>query len=229
MPTVSFTCEGNTNLRYSNNNTSTWTNGLGQQGNYNSSANRVAGMNLSGIEALIGKASGCNFTEIKITFRFDSAGAGAGSSKTMTFYGCTQNGLSGNSQSIRRANTLGAEIGGSSNFTVTSAYNASRTITFNDTTNPDVFKGIIHYWKTTGLWSIVSYRNDSTNGSSYSSNYMQFNRAIWEITYTKNTVISYGADEVWKPVQVHYGADGVWKVCEVYYGADGVWKPVTHG
>lgn len=150
---------------------STWTSGKARQGVYSSTRYEGA-INFSGLSGL--DMSNVDISEITLSLTFGNSGGA--SNKYVYFYKATGNTITG-SISAMRADSIGTLY-------VEAAYNGTRTLTFNASTNADMF-AILKEYLLAGNRVLILYapKTRGTYSGGYCYDYLSVTAANLTLTY----------------------------------------------
>lgn len=203
--TLSFTASTSSVTTAAQSNWSSWS--VCQQGAYNGNT-RVGALLFSSLRS--SSWSSKSISQITLTLTF--TGAGSNSTKTLGMYQGTKTSFTGTGTAM-----LGTSIGSVS--TGGTAYNSTRTITFNSSTNATAFANLVSWLKNTSSLTLAFYVNESAS-SGYSTNYLQINSATLAVTYTSGT-IKYATGGSFVDCEVYYATGGSFVKVVPYYGSGG--------
>lgn len=151
----------------------------------------------------------------KITLKLTFGSAGRNREKNLYLYQGTKTSLSGTGSALK-----GTSIG-----TVTTngtAYGATRTITFDSSTNSSAFTNLVSWLKNTSSTTLVLYTTEAYDSDyGYSENYLQITAATLNITFSGGGTVRYGINGSFKECEVYYGINGSFKRVTPYYGISG--------
>ncbi len=150
---------------------SSWNEAGAYQGQYTGSAPRVGVMLFGDLHSINWREQSISKIDMQLTF----SGAGRSAEKTISMYRGTKSTINGTGQSM-----IGDRIGDFR--TNGTAYNSTRTITFSESVNSNVFIQLVAWLRSMTTNTLVIYRNETTT-SSYTENYLQITAASLTVTY----------------------------------------------
>lgn len=183
-------CSSVSKLSYSN--WSAWTQAT--QGSYNGGDIRLGCFLFKTLRDSI------NWTKAKInkiTLTLTFGGAGGNSEKTLSLYRGTQKSFTGSGSNMK-----GEAIGNVK--TNGKAYNATREITFDATTNASAFANMAAWLMKDDSLTLVIYRNETSASGEGSTNYLQVTAATMTVEYVTSPL------KVYKDGAFHDGEVHVW-------------------
>ena len=149
--------------------------------------------------------SKAKISRITLTVTFD--GAGNNAEKTLYLHRGTQTSLTGTGTNMK-----GEAIGNVK--TNGKAYNATRTITFDTTTNAGAFAKLAAWLNEDTSLTLVIYNNESSSSGAASTNYLQISAASMVVEYSTSPVYVYN-NGAWINAEVNVFSGGQWLAGEV--------------
>ena len=193
-------CSSVSRLSYSN--WSAWTKAT--QGSYGGGDVRLGCFLFKSLRDSV-KWKNAKINKITLILTFD--GAGNNAEKTLYLYRGTQKSFTGSG-----TNMMGASIG--SVKTNGKAYNATRTITFDATTNAGAFANLAAWLTDDESLTLVIYRNESSSTDAGSTNYLQVSAATMTVEYSTSPVYIYNTG-VWINADVQVFHNAAWIMGDV--------------
>ena len=175
--TFTASCSSVSKLSYSN--WSAWS--VATQGSYNGGDVRLGCFLFKTLRNEV-KWSSAKISKITMTLTFD--GAGGNAEKTLYLHRGTQKSFTGSGTNMK-----GEAIGNVK--TNGKAYNATRTITFDASTNATAFANLAAWLNNDESLTLVIYRNESSSSGSPSTNYLQVSAASMTVEYSTSPVYVY--------------------------------------
>lgn len=198
----SFTasCSSVSKLSYSN--WSAWTKAT--QGSYGGGDVRLGCFLFKNLRDSI-KWKSAKISKITLTLTFD--GAGNNAEKTLYLHRGTQKSFIGSGTDMK-----GDAIGNVK--TNGKAFNATRTITFDATTNASAFVNLSAWLTDDESLTLVMYRNESSSSGAGSTNYLQVSAATMDVEYSTSPVYIYNSG-IWGNADVQVYHNSTWITGEV--------------
>lgn len=193
----SFTasCSSVSKLSYSN--WSAWTQAT--QGSYNAGDIRLGCFLFKTLRNSV-KWKNAKISKIMLTLTF--GGAGNNKEKNLSLYRGTQTSFTGSGTAMK-----GDAIGTVK--TNGTAYNSTRTITFDATTNAAAFVNLAAWLTTDTSLTLVIYRDEESSSGSPSSNYLQVTAAEMTVEFTTSPVYIYRSG-AWVNAEVQVYKTDAW-------------------
>lgn len=138
----------------------------------------------------------------KISLKLTYGGAGGNKEKNLSLYRGTQTSFTGTGTAMK-----GEAIGTVK--TNGTAYNSTRTITFDAATNAAAFANLVAWLTTDTSLTLVIYRDEDSTSGSPSSNYLQVTAAEMTVEFTTSPVYIYSGGE-WINAEVQVYTAGAW-------------------
>lgn len=195
--TASFTakCSSVSNVYQSN--WSAWS--VTKQGSYDAGEVRLGAFLFSNLRSTV-KWAHAKISKITLTLKYDKAGGNR--EKTLYMYRGTQKSLTGTGNAMK-----GTAIGTVS--TNGKAYDATRTITFDASTNAAAFANLAAWLTDDESLTLVLYRNESSESGTYSANYLQISAATMTVEYSTSPFYVY-KDGAWINTETQVYKSDAW-------------------
>lgn len=143
----------------------------------------------------------------KITLTLTFGGAGGNKEKNLSIYRGTQKSFTGSGTNMKGEGIGTVKTNGT-------AYNSTRTITFDANTNSAAFVKFADWLNNDESLTLVIYRDESSSSGEPSSNYLQVTAATMTVEYSSSPVYIYD-NGVWVNADVQVFHNAAWVTGEV--------------